>query len=108
MVVIPTWDDWGEGTTIEPSLDYGVTYLELTKKYASQYKGIDSHDVTLELPLWIYKIRKSTDDKSILADMKKASLLIAEGKYFEAETLVKPYVNKLGIPESSYSFFEKT
>lgn len=107
MVVIPTWDDWGEGTTIEPSLDYGVTYLELTKKYAAQYKGIESHNVSLELPVWIYKIRKSTDNKAILSDMDKASELIANGEYANAEALVKPYVKNTAIPVSSTEFFER-
>ena len=106
MVTIPTWDDWGEGTTIEPTLQYGIKYLEITRKYAAEYKGVDANTADLELPGWIYKIRKTTNDKAILADMDKASDLIAEGKYAEAEAIVKPYVASCGIPSASTEYFE--
>ena len=105
MVTIPTWDDWGEATSIEPSLQYGIEYLELTRKYAAQYKGLEANTASLELPGWIYKIRKTTTDKDILAVMDAASDLIAAGHYEEAEKLVKPYVEKTGIPATSKEFF---
>ena len=105
MVVIPTWDDWGETTTIEPSLQYGTLYLELTRKYAAAYKGIKPNTASLELPGWIYKIRKTTKDKENHAVLNTASDLIAAGKYEEAEALVKPLAAKVGIPATSREFF---
>ena len=107
MVTIPTWDDWGEGTAIEPALEYGIKRLEITRKYAAAYKGIEPNTASLELPGWIYKIRKTTDSKDILDDMQKASDLIANGNFNEAEAIVKPYVNMLQIPQSSTELFEK-
>jgi hypothetical protein len=105
MVVIPTWDDWGESTTIEPTLEYGVDYLEITRKYAAEYKGIEANTASLELPGWIYKIRKTSDDTAVLEKMDEASALIAEGRFDEAEAMVKPFVKSLGIPETSKEFF---
>lgn len=105
MVTIPTWDDWGEATIIEPSLQHGIEYLELTRKYAAEYKGLEPNTASLELPGWIYKIRKTTTDKTIRAAMDAASDLIAAGHYEEAEKLVKPYVEKTGIPATSKEFF---
>ncbi|MBO5280946.1 MAG: DNRLRE domain-containing protein, partial [Clostridia bacterium] len=105
MVTIPTWDDWGEATTIEPTLEYGTDCLETTRKYAAEYKGIAANTASLELPGWIYKIRKSTKDTAILAKMNEASELIAEGKFAEAEVLVKPIAESLGIPMTSKEFF---
>ena len=105
MVTIPTWEDWGESTTIEPTLQYGVDYLEATRKYAAEFKGIEPNTASLELPGWIYKIRKTTEDKEILAVMDTASQLIADSKYDEAEALVKPYVTSLNIPATSKEFF---
>lgn len=37
-VLICTWNEWHEGSEIEPSLEYGDDYLYLTKQYASIYK----------------------------------------------------------------------
>jgi hypothetical protein len=39
FVMICSWNEWHEGSEIEPSLEYGDTYLRLTKDYASRYKG---------------------------------------------------------------------
>ena len=106
MVVIPTWDDWGEGSTIEPSLEYGVEYLEITRKYAAEYKGIEVNTASLELPGWIYKIRKVNQNPEVLAVMDEASRLIAESRYDEAEALVRPYAEQMGIPMTSKEFFK--
>lgn len=105
MVVIPTWDDWGEATTIEPTLEYGVDYLEITREYAAEYKGIVANTASLELPGWIYKIRKTTDDEAVLSKMDEASQLIADGKFDEAEEIVTPFVTALNIPDTSKEFF---
>ncbi|MCK9479381.1 MAG: DNRLRE domain-containing protein [Firmicutes bacterium] len=104
MVVIPTWDDWCEGSTIEPALEYGNLFIELTRKYAAAYKGITPNDGNLNLPGWIYKIRKTTSDLNALSDAKKACNLIAEEKYKEAEKLIKPYVELFSIPDEHTLF----
>lgn len=38
-VVILTWNEWHEGTEIEPSVEFGDRYLKLTKKYAFKFKA---------------------------------------------------------------------
>ncbi|MEM4969699.1 MAG: endo-1,3-alpha-glucanase family glycosylhydrolase [Sulfolobales archaeon] len=38
-VMITTFNDWNEGTEIEPSLEYGFSFMEITRKYAYRYKG---------------------------------------------------------------------
>jgi hypothetical protein len=40
-VVIETWNDWNEGTEIEPSKEEGYKYLLLTIKNINAFKGID-------------------------------------------------------------------
>jgi len=37
--LICSWNEWHEGTEIEPSLEYGRTYLALTKHFADEFKG---------------------------------------------------------------------
>ncbi|MES2308964.1 MAG: hypothetical protein V4507_08900 [Verrucomicrobiota bacterium] len=102
MIFVPTWDDWAEGSGIEPTVEFGNTYLEITRQYVAQYKGITSPTGNFDVPQWIYKIRKVTSDEEILADMEEACELIRNKQYLQAENLVKPYVTPLGIMEKKY------
>lgn len=38
-VSITTWNDWNEGSNIEPGVKRGSKYLEMTARYISEYKG---------------------------------------------------------------------
>jgi len=37
-VLITSWNEWHEGTEIEPSFEFGDTYLQLTKEYAGRFR----------------------------------------------------------------------
>ncbi len=37
-VLITSWNEWHEGTEIEPSIEFGDTYLQLTKVYAARLR----------------------------------------------------------------------
>jgi hypothetical protein len=37
-VIITSWNEWVEGTMIEPSVTYGNLYLDITRDYAAQFK----------------------------------------------------------------------
>lgn len=38
-VLITSWNEWHEGSEIEPSVEYGDAYLEMTAEYAARFKG---------------------------------------------------------------------
>lgn len=38
MVTVCSFNEWGEGTQIEPAQEYGELYLELTRKWANTYR----------------------------------------------------------------------
>lgn len=41
-VLITTWNEWHEGSEIEPSIEYGFTYVNMTRQLISTYKGSSS------------------------------------------------------------------
>ncbi len=38
-VLVTSWNEWFEGSEIEPSAEFGHKYLELTAQYTTQFKG---------------------------------------------------------------------
>ncbi len=47
-IIITSWNEWVEGTMIEPSVTYGNLYLDITREYAAQFKkGLPSPTATL-------------------------------------------------------------
>jgi hypothetical protein len=98
-VFIATWNDWAEGTTIEPSVEYGNQYLSMTRDDVAKFKRVPAPAGDLSTPLWIYKVRKSTGDKMAIDDASRASQLIVEGNYAAAEALIKPWAVKLHLAD---------
>ena len=47
-VVIETWNDWNEGTEIEPSIEYGYKYLVSTINNINTFKGSSVSDDTVK------------------------------------------------------------
>ncbi len=47
-VVIETWNDWNEGTEIEPSMEDGYKYLVSTIKNINTYKGTNINEDTIK------------------------------------------------------------
>jgi hypothetical protein len=75
---IATWNDFGEGATIEPTLDYGFKYLELTEQYSAGLKGLESDGgKALPIPLTIYRGRVAVNELRA-RDAEAAKALDAE------------------------------
>ena len=99
MIQIATWNDWGEGTQIEPSREHGFRDLEMIQMFRRRY--IDStfagKPIDLQLPLSLWKLRqakpRSTDEAQTIAN------LIANGKLDAARAKLK----LLPAPEALHS-----
>jgi hypothetical protein len=39
-ILITSWNEWHEGTEIEPSTEFGETALLITQAYAHQFLGL--------------------------------------------------------------------
>ncbi len=40
-VLLTSYNEWHEGTELEPSVEHGFDYLNITRRYVEEYKGID-------------------------------------------------------------------
>jgi len=62
LVQICTWNDWGEGTMIEPSIEFGYRDLEVIQRLRRQLvePGFAGAPEDLRLVLRLYKLRKDT------------------------------------------------
>jgi hypothetical protein len=60
IVQVATWNDFGEGTCIEPTREYGYRYLEAIQEARRRSHGETSpfRPDDLRLPLRIYALRK--------------------------------------------------
>lgn len=54
FIQIATWNDFGEGTMIEPTEEHGFLYLQLLQ----QYTGVQFEPEDLQIALDLYKARK--------------------------------------------------
>jgi hypothetical protein len=81
VVQIATWNDWGEGTIIEPSVEFGYRELETTQRLRhSSYRPAD-----LRLPVQLYLLQKAhAGDAKFEAKLDGVSGLLFAGKVLEA------------------------
>ena len=84
VVQVATWNDFGEGTCIEPTREYGYRNLEAVQDARRMYTGEHSpfRPADLRLPLRIYGLRKKIDPASPqrqALDDAAASLLAGDG-----------------------------
>jgi hypothetical protein len=58
-VQLITWNDFQEGTTIEPAEQYGFTFINLTEQYVEKYTGRPADLTDNEWPYRIFKLRRA-------------------------------------------------
>jgi Glycosyltransferase WbsX len=106
LVQLVTWNDWNEGTQIEPSGTYGYKYLELNKQSAAKFKGISDKtpNEALRIPLKLYQLRKAVDKLTDLTKKKTtnekldaARQALIEGRYSEASAMIDSVQNPKGV-----------
>ncbi len=57
-VQIATWNDFQEGTTIEPAEEYGHRFVDVTEQYAARYSGRPARLSDNKWPLRLYRLRR--------------------------------------------------
>lgn len=85
LVQIATWNDYGEGTMIEPTRNHGYRHLEKLPHCGSP--------ADLRLPVVLYQLRKRGGDA---AKLDKAAELLFASQYIPAEALLAEVSRELG------------
>ena len=115
-IQIITWNDFAEGSTIEPTLEYGYKYLEITADYAFGLNNKKPNYYALKIPKEIYdiksQIKELSENEKINLDLlnlykrdcKEAVALFVNGNYKKASQIVnnlkqKVKREKIKIPE---------
>ena len=89
LIQIVTWNDYGEGTAIEPTEEFGYRYLEtLQRRIAVGVKFAYSAQ-DLRLPVLLYKLRKQHSGKGETAPLlAQASRLLFASRTEEARAVL--------------------
>ncbi|MCK4905000.1 glycoside hydrolase family 99-like domain-containing protein [bacterium] len=91
VIQIATWNDYGEGTIVEPTVTFGYRYLEAIQKRMKlqSEKPFPFDPDDLRLPVKLYKLRKqSTGDQETMENLNKASALMFSSECDAARTLL--------------------
>lgn len=91
VIQLITWNDYGEGTSIEPAEEYGYRYLETVQETRRALPGEDFPYTTgdLRLPFQIYTLRKDRyGDKAVNADLDAAAGALLAGDAPGAATIL--------------------
>ncbi|MBG87395.1 MAG: hypothetical protein CMO80_10900 [Verrucomicrobiales bacterium] len=85
FIQVATWNDYGEGTVIEPTRRSGYRYLaEIQKHERVKYRPDD-----LKLPVRLYELRKKhARNESVTAKLELASAALFQGNTKEAARLL--------------------
>lgn len=81
VIQLATWNDWGEGTVLEPSLEFGTRDLELLQKVRRRYvdAAFTPRPADLELPERLLALRRREDAATFALRLDDAAALLARG-----------------------------
>jgi hypothetical protein len=86
-IQILTWNDWNEGTEIEPSVDFGYTYLQATQAQAARLTGRQMPASALEIPAQLLSLRRSYGAEAN-EPVDQVYRLFFAGQFQEAQALL--------------------
>ena len=90
IVQIATWNDWGEGTVIEPSVEYGYRDLEVIQSFRRKSNSsFAAVAADLKIPLQLLSARRRASGTARTELCDSISRLLATGKLSEARRLAK-------------------
>ncbi|MBI5928013.1 MAG: hypothetical protein HY862_01785 [Chloroflexi bacterium] len=94
VIQLITWNDYGEGTIIEPTQEFGYQYLAKLQDVRRVFDGADFAFTAdqLELPLRLFNLRKAhVGDADINANLNEAFTQMIVGEITPAVTILDRY-----------------
>jgi hypothetical protein len=90
-VQLVTWNDWGEGTMIEPSLEYGTRDLEAVQQHRRRHiePVFAATKADLELPRRLFELRRGNTRADGKERLDRIADLLRQGKYDAARAELK-------------------
>ena len=96
LIQIATWNDYGEGTMIEPTKEFTYRYLERLQSLFLNNKKFSYTPSDLRLPINLYQLRKHYEgNKEITPQLNRASKLLFESKVQGANKILLRYIPAL-------------
>lgn len=92
IIQIATWNDFGEGTMIEPTREFGYQFLESIQNrvFEDDANKLNSVRSGLELPIRLYKLQKRiAQNPTRVLELKKVSKLLFSGQYEKAAEQIR-------------------
>jgi hypothetical protein len=79
LVQVCTWNDWGEGTMVEPSVEFGYRDLEAIQRLRKQWlePGFAGAPADLRLPHRLYQLRKARPAPVAARELDEVGRLLA-------------------------------
>jgi hypothetical protein len=92
FVQIATWNDWGEGTVVEPSLEFGDRDLKTIQEFRRRF--VDAKFAAtpddLSLPLRLLKLRRTLSlQREVAAQPDQVALWLATGETAKARDAMR-------------------
>lgn len=94
IIQLITWNDYGEGTMIEPTEEFGYRYLEILQEARH---AMDENDLVysaedLTLPLQLFELRKQyANDDEVNVALDGVFTAIVEGDIETAQQIIQEY-----------------
>ncbi len=88
LIQIATWNDWGEGTVVEPSEEFGYRDLEVLQELHRRWLDPDCQTTVedLRLPLRLLLLRRERPRPANERRLDEIAELLAAGKTTRAQT----------------------
>jgi hypothetical protein len=99
LVQIATWNDWGEGTVVEPSKEFGYRDLETIQRSRRRLDtgfGAGPEDLRLPLRLWLLRGREARQPQ-LKSRLDEIAHLLASGNRQGARSALKRLEAKLQL-----------
>lgn len=93
IVQFATWNDYGEGTTIEPTEEYDYQYLEIIQATRQELdSSFDTAPGDLRLPMLLLLARRAyADDADVQAELDGVFDAIVAGDFEAAQAILEQY-----------------